>query len=208
MWDSANPASATDIKTYLSKHNDAQLTQALRNQPKASAARVAGPQAPERIAEEASKRAGNAREQQAYNALNAKQLEDAELRFKAILASEPENARALAGMGYVRMQQSNFGGAISFLEGAKENGAHDAGLDSALANARFYFVMNEGSTALNANDLTTAEQKYQAALAMRPTSAEALEGLGGTLLKAQQPEAAIQIYERFVKAKPAASAAW
>jgi tetratricopeptide (TPR) repeat protein len=43
---------------------------------------------------------------------------------------------------------------------------------------------------------------------MRPTSAEALEGLGGTLLKAQQPEAAIQIYERFVKAKPAASAAW
>jgi hypothetical protein len=53
VWDSANPASATDIKTYLSKHNDAQLTQALRNQPKASAARVAGPQTPERIAEEA-----------------------------------------------------------------------------------------------------------------------------------------------------------
>ncbi len=208
VWDSANPASAADIKAFLSKHNDSQLTQALRNQPKPSPAHAAGPPSPERAAQEAAKRASDAREQEAYTALNARNLEDAELRFKAILASDPQNARALAGMGYVRMQQSNFGGAISFLEGAKENGARDTGLDAALANARFYFVMSEGSTALNNNDLPLAEQKYQAALAMRPSSPEALEGLGGTLLKAQQPDAAIQVYERFVKANPSASAAW
>ena len=35
-----------------------------------------------------------------------------------------------------------------------------------------------------------------------------MEGLGGTLLKAQQPEAAIEVYERYVKVKPAATAAW
>ena len=108
-------------------------------------------------------------------------------------------------MGYVRMQQSNFGGAMSFLEQARQYGARDAGLDTALETARFWFTMGEGSTALNENDLTTAEQKYQAALAMRPTSTEALEGLGGTLLKAQQPEAAIQIFDRYVKAKPTLS---
>src|ERR1700727_109280 len=34
VWDSANPASAADIKSYLAKHNDVQLSQALRNQPK------------------------------------------------------------------------------------------------------------------------------------------------------------------------------
>ncbi len=200
VWDSANPASAADIRAYLAKHNDAQLAQALRNQPKPSAARGAS-QTPEQIAR-------NAQEQEAYNALNAKRLDDAELRFKAILGSEPQNPRALAGMGYVRMQQSNFGGAISFLEQAKQYGARDAGLDTALETARFWFTMGEGSVALNENDLTTAEQKYQTALAMRPNSTEALEGLGGTLLKAQQPEAAIQIFDRYVKAKPTSTAAW
>jgi cellulose synthase operon protein C len=208
VWDSANPASAADIKAYLSKHNDAQLSQALRNQPKPTSGKSSAPQTPEQIAAESTKRASNAREQDAYNALNAKRLDEAETRFKAILANEPENARALAGIGYVRMQQSNFGGAISFLEQAKQNGARDAGLETALENARFYYIMGEGSVALNENDLTTAEQKYQAALTMRPNSTEALEGLGGTLLKARQPEPAIEVFERYVKVKPTTSAAW
>jgi tetratricopeptide (TPR) repeat protein len=206
VWDSANPASAADIRAYLAKHNDPQLAQALRNQPKPSATRV--PQTPEEIADAETSRARDAQELAAYNALNAKNLPEAELRFKAILADDPENARALAGLGYVRMQQSNFGGAISFLEQAKQNGARDTGLDTALESARFYSVMSQGSTALNENDLTTAEQQYRAALALRPSSAEALEGLGGTLLKAQQPEAAIEVYERYVKLKPSSPAAW
>jgi len=208
VWDSANPASAADIKAYLAKHNDAQLSQALRNQPKPVSGKPSVPQTPEQIAADAALRASNAREQEAYKALNAKRLDEAETRFKAILASEPQNARALAGMGYVRMQQANFGGAISFLEQAKQDGARDAGLDAALENARFYYVMGEGSIALNENDLTTAEQKYQAALAMRPNSTEALEGLGGTLLKAQQPGPAIEVFERYVKLKPTAAAGW
>jgi cellulose synthase operon protein C len=208
VWDSANPASAADIKAYLAKHNDAQLSQALRNQPKPVPGKPSVPQTPEQIAADAALRASNAKEQDAYKALNAKRLDEAETRFKAILESEPQNARALAGMGYVRMQQSNFGGAISFLEQAKQNGARDAGLEAALENARFYYVMGEGSVALNENDLTTAEQKYQAALGMRPNSTEALEGLGGTLLKAQQPGPAIEVFERYVKLKPTAAAGW
>ena len=208
LWDSANPASAAEIRAYLLKHNDAQLATALRNQPKAPPPSTTRAQTPEEIAAAAEARTRSAEEQEAYSALNAKRLDEAELRFKAILANEPENPRALAGMGYVRMQQSNFGGAISFLEQAKQNGARDAGIDTALETARFYSTMGDASTALNENDLTTAEQQYQAALAMRPNSPEALEGLGGTLLKAQQPEAAIQVYDRFVKARPASPAAW
>jgi tetratricopeptide (TPR) repeat protein len=206
IWDSANPASAADIRAYLSTHNDPQLAQALRNQPKPTAARA--PQTLEQIADTAATRSHNAEEQAAYNALNAKNLSEAELRFKAILAKDPQNARALAGLGYVRMQQSNFGGAISFLEQARQNGARDSGLDTALESARFYFVMSQGSTALAENDLTTAEQQYRSALTLRPVSAEALEGLGGTLLKAQQPQAAIEVFGRYVRIKPAAAAAW
>ena len=219
VWDSQNPASAPEIRAYLAKHNDPQLAEALRNQPKPAkpsaqvrtstsgeAAPVAAPAepSPEVLAD----RAKGAEMEEAYKALNAKHIEEAEARFKAILANDPQSARALAGLGYIRMQQSNFGAAISFLDQAKANGAKDTGLDTALETARFYSTLSEGATALNENDLTTAEQQYQAALALRPNSPEALEGLGGTLLKAQQPEAAIQVFERYTKAKPSSAAAW
>ncbi len=206
LWDAANPASAADIRAYLAKHTDAQLATALKNQPKPAPGKAA--MTPDEIAAGEAARARSEQEQAAYAALNAKRLDDAELRFKAILAKDPQNAQALAGMGYVRMQQSNFGGAISFLEQAKQYGARDGGLDKALESARFYSVLSEGSVALNENDLPTAEQKYREALEIRAGSPEALEGLGGTLLKAQHPESAVPIFEQYVKAKPSAAAAW
>jgi cellulose synthase operon protein C len=178
-------------RAYLAKHNDAQLAQALRNQPKVVPGRALSPE----------QAAVNTQLTAAYRALN-------EQRFKEILADEPDNVRALAGIGYVRMQQSNFGGAISFFEQAEHDGAHDPAIESAVSSARFYYTMSLGAMALNGNDLTTAEKQYQAALVMRPASPEALEGLGGTLLKAQQPAVAAQVFDHLVKVSPASPAAW
>jgi len=135
---------------------------------------------PKPIAVHSSKRA---LERAGYNALNAKNLAEAEARFNTVLAGDSKNVSALAGMGYVRMQQSDFGGAISFLERARQNGARDKGLDATLKDARFRLIMDKGSTALKEKDLTTAQQQYCAALVMRPSNPDALEGLSGTLLK-------------------------
>ncbi len=129
-------------------------------------------------------------EQEAYKALNARNLPGAETRFKAILAVDPENAQALAGMGYIRLQQSNYDGAIGFLEQAKHNGARDSSLDSALESAHFDQLVSQGSDALKENNLPIAEQRYRAALTMRSDSPEALKGLSAALLKAHQPQAA------------------
>ena len=49
-----------------------------------------------------------------HNVLNAKRVDDAEAYFKAILAKQEGNPGALAGMGFVRMKEGNFLGAISF----------------------------------------------------------------------------------------------
>ena len=223
VWDAPNPASGPEIRAYLAQHADPQLEQLLRDQPKApvhaAAVRQGKPSAAEPVAGPSKQAAfppqtysagagGGKAMEEAYRALNAKHIEDAEARFRDLLATDPENARALAGMGYIRMGQSNFGGALSFLEQAKQNGARDPGLDPALATARFWFTMGEGAAALNENDLPTAEQRYQAALTVRPTSPEALEGLGGTLLKAQQPQAAIDVYEHYVRVKPGSPTPW
>ncbi|GAA3764235.1 cellulose synthase subunit BcsC-related outer membrane protein [Terriglobus aquaticus] len=211
VWDSQNPAAAADLRAYLQKHKDPQLEEALRNTQaqaarSAAAARRSSAGAGSAVVSEETleERAEGTELAAAYSALNGKRFDDAESRFKAILAKDPQNARALAGMGYLRMNQQNFGGAISFLEQAKENGAKDPGLDKNLETSRFYYTLSEGGVALNENDLATAEQKYQQALQMRPTSPEALQGLGGTLMKAGQAQAAVPYFEQFVKVKPGA----
>lgn len=206
LWDAQNPASSSAIREYLSRHNDAQLAGALKSMPPSS--RAAAPMTAEQRSVAALNASRSAADAAAYRALNAKRLEEAEVRFKAILANTPEDPHALVGMGYVRMQQANFGGALSFLSQGKQDGSKDPGLDAALATSRFWFTMGEGADALNANDLPEAERQYRAALGMRPNSVEALEGLGGTLLKAQQPEAALAYFAQFTKLKPNAAHAW
>ena len=206
LWDAQNPATAGEIRGYLERHPDQQLSTVLRNEPKG-----AGPRRPMTAAEReaaAVNATRSAEDREAYRELNAKHLDVAETKFKAILANHPEDANALAGLGYIRMQQANFGGAISFLVQAKSDGSKDPNLEGALATSRFWYTMGEGAIALNEDNLPAAEKEYRLGLEMRPASTEALEGLGGTLLKAQQPEAATPVFAQFVKLKPSAPHAW
>ena len=155
-----------------------------------------------------SQHARAAEELAAYDALNTDHLGEAESLFQAILASDPKNSRAVAGMGYVRMQQGNFSGAVSYLDQAHRDDPTDAALAAALDTARFWFTINEGKLAFGQNDLATAEKRYRAAVALRPGSLEALSGLGETLLKEQQPGAAIPVLESAVQSVPNAADAW
>jgi len=203
LWDAQNPAAAADIRAYLAQHNDIQLSNAFNNAPKGGA--------PMTAAEKRAYARDHALDIQldaAFHALNGKHIPEAEQRFQTILVTSPSNPRALAGMGYVRMQQSNFTAAISFLEQAKQEGARDPGLEAALSGARFYSTMAQGAAALDENDLPTAEKQYQAALMMRSANPLALEGLGGTLLKAREPVAAVEVFERYTKVDAAAPMAW
>jgi tetratricopeptide (TPR) repeat protein len=201
LWDSANPAMARE-QTPVRGSPVVRTQTPVRTQ---STDRAAPGEAQ---AGAASDRARSEAEIAAYKALNSKHLVESELLFRAVLDKDPENPRALAGMGYIRMQQGNFMGAISFLEQAKQDNANDPGLENALDTARFWFTMGEGQTALNAGDLATAERQYRTALALRPDSPEALNGLGGTLQRAQQPAAAIPYFEHVVHANPDSAEGW
>jgi tetratricopeptide (TPR) repeat protein len=216
IWDAQNPATAGDIRAYLAHHPDQQLQGALeqeRAQQKAQRAatpsRPAGPTpTPEQRAAQAEVAARSAEDREAYAALNAHRTADAEARFGALLQKNAQNRQALAGMGYVRMQQSNFGGAISYLEQAQQGGLRDPAVEKALSDSRFYYTMQTATAALNQNDLKTAQVQFESALRMRPNDPTALEGLGGTLLKAQEAQAALPIFVQYVKAAPGDKAAY
>lgn len=102
-----------------------------------------------------------------------------------ILATQPDNAGALAGMGWIRSQQGNFLAAISFLEQARLKRPNDHTLAVALDLDRFRFLMSEARYSLESNDLIAAEKRYRSALSIRPGNREASAGLNATLLRAR-----------------------
>ncbi len=114
MWDSANPTSAAELRQYLKSHpTDAELETRLKENES-------------KLAQMNSGIARTPAEQAAFAALNAHHLDEAEGRFMAMLEKDPRtDARAAAGMGFLRMQQNNFGAAISYLTQAEQNGFRD-----------------------------------------------------------------------------------
>ena len=155
IWDAANPASAAELRQYVREHpQDTEIAGHLKEDEGKLAQMNSG------IARTPGERA-------AFAALNAKHLEEAQTRFAALLQKEPTNGRAAAGMGFLRMQQNNFAGAISYLTQAEQDGLRIRAVESALATSRFWNAMSEASQALTDNQFEVAAAKYKDALTMR-----------------------------------------
>jgi tetratricopeptide (TPR) repeat protein len=195
IWDSQNPSSSAAIRDYLKTHPDAELQKELEEtqarQDKALAGLVGSPE-----------------ERAAYQLLQANKIEEAEAKFQAILAKQPSNGRVQAGLGFIRMKQNNFGGAISYFDGAMQNGDKTAIVQSSLSTSRFWFNVQQGTAALNQNELDEAVARYKAALVIRPNSPEALQGLAGVYSREKQPALAAEVYAQIVRAEPGNAAGW
>ena len=132
-------------------------------------------------------------ERAAFAALNAHRLDEAQARFAALLEKEPDNGRVAAGMGFLRMQQKNFGGAISYLTQAEQNGYKVRSRRKRAGHFALLVHDGRGHAGLRRKSVRLAAQaKYRAALAMNPRSPEALNGLAGLLTKEQQYAAAAE----------------
>ncbi|MGA8529157.1 MAG: tetratricopeptide repeat protein, partial [Acidobacteriaceae bacterium] len=194
-WDVQNPAMVAEIRGYLRTHPDAELEKELA----ATEAR------------QAKVGAGLARtpaEQAAYRALGAGHLNEAQDRFAVLSAQEPNNPRVLAGLGFLRMKQGNFGAAAQFFQEAEQNGLTAPVIRESLETARFWNAMQQGTMAMNANRLDDAAKEYQAALGLRPRSVDALTGLAGVYMKAQEPAQAVPLYQQLLRREPRSEAMW
>jgi tetratricopeptide (TPR) repeat protein len=109
-----------------------------------------------------------------------------ETRLLAILASDPDNAGALAGMAWVRSRQKNYPAAIGYLEKAKQERPDDRALSVALDLDRFRAIIAEADYALAAGDLIAAEKFYALAIKIRPQNHEASVGLQSTWCRQQE----------------------
>ncbi|HVN94589.1 MAG TPA: cellulose synthase subunit BcsC-related outer membrane protein [Terracidiphilus sp.] len=196
IWDSANPASAAELREYLKSHpQDTELTAALvQNQKKLEKMNSGIARTPE--------------ERAAFAALNAGRLDKADRLFSALLQKDPTNSRAAAGMGFLRMHQQDFGAAITYFNQAEQNGYKPKIVEDALANSRFWLIMSQATEAFNENRFDVADQKFRAALAIDPNNTAALNGLAGLYIKERQYPTAAAVYQLLIKAQPNSFDGW
>jgi tetratricopeptide (TPR) repeat protein len=194
-WDVENPATAPAVRDYLKLHPDPELAKELEETETRQAQATAGiARTPAELA--------------AFRELAANHLAIAQQMFVDLNLKQPTNPRVLAGLGFVRMKQSNFADAADYFEHAEQSGLKIPLIAQSLATARFWNAMQQGTQALNANRLEEAVTQYKAALALRPGSIEALNGEAGAYMKLQEPEQAVPVYQQLLHKQPRAVAWW
>jgi cellulose synthase operon protein C len=188
VWDAGNPSSLPSLRTYLSRYPDSELAKLLNGKERSAPA-----------GESPVRRVGNLRQGQAYQALSAGNLKEAEQAFTAILKSSPRDAKALSGLGYVRMNEQNFSEAVSLFERAAALQPKNKTVADALETARFWDHMKRGSDALSASQSGEAIAQFKEALSLCPQNADAARALAGSYEKEQQPSLAIPLYLRLTQ---------
>ncbi len=178
------PAAST-VQEYLARYPDEQL-----------AARVQSAQA-DRSAH--APVAGQAAQGAAYAALHKGNLAEAQHLFEGLLSIPPQKGKALAGLGYINMQQQDFVHAREHFEQAESAGFHSPELSSALVDARYWTAMQEGNRALDLDDLARAMTAFEQAQNVKPSGAEALQGQAGVFMQKGQPEKALSLFEQAVR---------
>jgi tetratricopeptide (TPR) repeat protein len=194
-WDVQNPATMPAVREYLKVHPDAELAKELAETETRQAQATAG------IARTPAERA-------AFRELAANHLSAAQQMFVDLSVKQPTNPRVLAGLGFVRMKQSNFGEAAQYFQQAEQNGLKIPLITQSLATAQFWYAMQQGTEALNANRLDEAVRQYKAALALRPGHVDALTGEAGAYMKMQLPDQAVPVYQELLKKQPRSAAWW
>jgi tetratricopeptide (TPR) repeat protein len=136
----------------------------------------------------------------------------AQQALRQALGWDAQNPAAAAEIGaYLRQHpDAQLEHALSETEerAAAQAKLHHEDAQDAAKTAELWADVRHGTESLNANKTDEAITAYKAALALRPNTVEALNGLSGSYMKAGQPAQAIAVYQQIVKLQPKSNEAW
>ncbi|MFS2221577.1 cellulose synthase subunit BcsC-related outer membrane protein [Pantoea sp. B65] len=142
------------------------------------------------------KNVGGAEKGRGFSALNSGDVPAAQTAFKQVLQANPQDADALAGLGYAAQRSGNFAAAADYLErSAKLGGADSQQRQQQASDARFYAQLATAQQALKSGDTAQA-----LALSAPLVQAEGEQGIaaklfrGDALRRANQLDEAEQTY--------------
>ena len=160
VWEKENPAALGSMEAFLNRYPDPELQGYLASLREKQ----------EHAQEEADKRRG-------FRDLQYNDLAGAEAKFQEVLQRSPNDANAIAGLGFVRLHQKRFTDALALFEHARSLTPQKADVREGYENAKFWLVMEQGATAHQQNRPDAAIAAYQSALTLRPMDTQALLGI-------------------------------
>ncbi|KTS28842.1 tetratricopeptide repeat protein [Pantoea sp. PNA 14-12] len=150
------------------------------------------------------KNVGGAEKGAGFSALNSGDVNSAETSFGKVLQANPQDADALAGMGYVAQREGRYQEAADYLQRAAQlGGDQSADRQKQAADARFYAQLANAQQAFKNGDSAQA-----LAISAPLTQAEGEKGVAAGLFRADvlrrsnQPEQAEQAYRTILKNDP------
>ncbi|WP_054688570.1 cellulose biosynthesis protein BcsC [Pantoea stewartii] len=150
------------------------------------------------------KNVGGAEKGAGFSALNSGDVNSAETSFGKVLQANPQDADALAGMGYVAQREGRYQEAADYLQRAAQlGGDQSADRQKQAADARFYAQLANAQQAFKNGDSAQA-----LALSAPLAQAEGEKGVAAGLFRADvlrrsnQPEQAEQAYRTILKNDP------
>ena len=126
------------------------------------------------------KNIGGAAKGQGFSALNSGDVADAKTQFQTVLAGNPNDPDALAGLGYIAQRSGDFAAAADYLNrAAQQGGANSAQLAAQAQDSAFYAQLAKAKA-------DAGSGSYDSALAtVTPlTQAAGEKGLSASLLRA------------------------
>lgn len=198
VWMGDDPAAIPYLQGYLSSYRDPKLSAVLRRLQNQSAV-----QAAERARGQA---LGNA-----YRTMNQGQLDAARDRFAAILEKEPDNVKALEGLGDVAFKEKQYDDAARYYtqaRGFSKSADERRRIDRALQQAYFWSWMVSGNQKMQADQPSAAIGAYRQALSILPNDALATQALANAYVKSGKTSKATDLYAELTKKNPNSEAAW
>ncbi len=166
LWEKQDPKALAAIEEYLQLYPNQQLqaaATALRaNQQQSTAAMV---------------------REDGFKALRGNQLQTAAAEFTAVLQQSPNDADALVGLGYVRLDQKRFNDALTYFDKALKVDPQRQDASEGEKNASFWLAMQRGAGEQQQHHSEAAIAAFQSALGLRPFDDGALLGVANALVE-------------------------
>ncbi|SAK49741.1 cellulose synthase subunit BcsC-related outer membrane protein [Caballeronia ptereochthonis] len=128
-----------------------------------------------------------------FTALDRGDVVTARARFSSVLASNPNDADALGGMGVAALKQERFAEARTYLERASRAG-NPARWKDALTSATYWTYTSDAIGARSNGQIAQAKALFERAIAVNPSDVTAQTLLGEMLLANGDPRGAGQAY--------------
>lgn len=186
LWEKDNPAVLKPLDAYLQRYPDSEL------------------QSIQAVLREKEERAlADANKERGFQALRDKDIGTAQARFEEVLRRSPNDLNAIAGLGFVRLNQKKFDEALTLFDRARALAPQRSDVRKGYDTAKFWLAMLRGKAALDQNRPDAAIAAYREALGMRPQDDQAMLALGQAMVHARQYGEAESEFNQVLSRSPA-----